>query len=39
MIHLLFRTLLVWAVLLGALALSGLARPPAAPATFKEIAR
>ena len=29
MIHLLFRTLLVWAVLLGALTLTGLARPPA----------
>ena len=38
MIHLLFRTLLVWAVLLGALTLTGLARPPAALAPFKEIA-
>jgi hypothetical protein len=39
MIHLVFRTLLVWAVLLGALTLSGLARPPAALVHFKEIAR
>jgi hypothetical protein len=39
MIHLLFRTLLVWAVLLGALTLTGLARPPAVLTPFKEIAR
>lgn len=39
MIHLVFRTLLVWALLLGALALTGLVRPPVAPSFPKEIAR
>ena len=39
MIHLLFRTLLVWALLLGVLTLTGLARPTATLAFSKEIAR
>lgn len=34
-----FRTLLVFAALLGALALAGLARPPQVPARFLELSR
>jgi hypothetical protein len=34
-----FRTLLVFAVLLGALAFAGLAQPPHVPANFLELSR
>lgn len=39
MIRLAFRTLLVWALLLGTLTLTGLARRPAPLAFSKEFAR
>jgi hypothetical protein len=34
-----FRTLLIFAALLGALALTGLAQPPQLPARFLELSR
>lgn len=38
MIRLAFRILLAWSVLLGALAMAGLAEPPRGLAAFQEIA-
>jgi hypothetical protein len=39
MIHQAFRTLLVFAALLGALAFAGLAKPPQIPARILELSR
>ena len=39
MIHQAFRTLLVFAALLGALAFAGLAQPPHIPDNFWELSR